>query len=75
MRAWFVGRLDEKISSHEGRAGRKFELCYQTWLERDARNIRDYIGRRIRHTGSWNLLQTPELKRRYPHIDRQAGDW
>lgn len=40
----------------------------------DARIIDDYMNRRIRHTGSRNLLRMPELKAKYPHIDNQPRD-
>lgn len=36
----------------------------------DAGNINDYRNR-IRHSGGRNLLRTPWLKKRYPHIDNQ----
>ena len=39
----------------------------------DARVINDYLTRRIRHTGSRNLLRTPEMKAKYPHIDNQPS--
>lgn len=39
----------------------------------DARVINDYLTRRIRHTGSRNLLRTPEMKAKYPHIDNQSS--
>lgn len=39
----------------------------------DARIISDYLTRRIRHTGSRNLLRTPEMKAKYPHIDNQPS--
>lgn len=39
----------------------------------DARTISDYLTRRIRHTGSRNLLRTPELKAKYPYIDNQPA--
>lgn len=40
----------------------------------DARVINDYLTRRICHTGSRNLLRTPEMKAKYPHIDNQPRD-
>ncbi len=33
--------------------------------------IADYLTRRIRHSGSRNLLRTPEMKAKYPDIDNQ----
>ena len=29
----------------------------------------------IRHSGCRNLLRTPAMKRRYPHIDNQPVNW
>lgn len=40
----------------------------------DARTISDYLTKRIRHTGARNLLRTPEMKAKYPHIDNQPRD-
>lgn len=40
----------------------------------DARTISDYLTKRIRHTGARNLLRTPEMKSKYPHIDNQPRD-
>lgn len=39
---------------------------------RDGRKINDYVGKRIRHTGSRNFLSTPALKAMYPEIDNQT---
>lgn len=37
----------------------------------DARYISDYLTKRIRSSGSRNLLRVPELKKAYPEIDNQ----
>jgi len=37
----------------------------------DARLINDYLSKRIRHSGSRNLLRHPKMKALYPHIDNQ----
>lgn len=42
--------------------------------QHDARVISDYLTRRIRHTGSYNLLRTPEMKAKYPDIDNQPRE-
>ena len=43
-------------------------------LRVDAHRINDY-QRRIRHTGSRNLLRDQRMKRKYPHIDNQPFDY
>ncbi len=39
--------------------------------QHDARVISDYLTKRIRQTGSRNLLRTPEMKAKFPEIDNQ----
>ncbi len=68
---WFMHCLHEKINRGDTRAWRKLRPEYQADLTHDARMIADYTRRRVRHTGCQGLLRTPELRRRYPHIDRQ----
>lgn len=62
---WFRGCLNEKINRNEMRKGRKFSRDYEIGLILDARVIREkaFSGR--------NLLRTPELKRRFPHLDNR----
>lgn len=43
-------------------------------LRLDAQRINEYAAR-IRHSGCRNLLRTPKMKRRYPHIDNQERNW
>lgn len=38
-------------------------------FQHDARVIDDYFEKRIRNSGSRNMLRTPEMKKRYPEID------
>lgn len=68
---WFRACLHAKIDRGDTRPWRKLSSDYQRDLALDARLINDYTGRRIRRTGSRGLLRTPELRRRYPHIDTQ----
>lgn len=42
--------------------------------QHDARVISDYLTKRIRQTGSRNLLRTPEMKAKFPEIDNQPRD-
>lgn len=68
---WQTQCLCEKINRTDERTGRKLSPEYQADLAHDARIIADYTRRRIRHSGCHGLLRTPELRRRYPHIDHQ----
>lgn len=67
----FVRRAIERRLYHLERGSRycdrKLDPEYQAGLANDARRIRDY-GRGYRTSGR-NILTTPELKRRFPHID------
>ncbi|MCA9422205.1 MAG: DUF2958 domain-containing protein [Nitrospira sp.] len=40
----------------------------------DARVINDYLTKRVRSSGSRNLLRTPEMKKKYPYIDNQPRE-
>jgi hypothetical protein len=74
-RQWFRACLDQKINRNDPRAGwRKMSREYQVAQWQDRRAVEDYIHRRIRCSGSRGNLRTPEMKRRYPHIDCQALD-
>lgn len=68
---WFMRCLHAKINRQDQRTWRKLSDEYQLAQALDALVIRGYYGHRIRHTGCRGLLRTPELRRRYPHIDRQ----
>lgn len=72
--AWFHRCLNNKINREDRRAWRKLTDEYQLDLWRDAREINRYMGQRVRHTGCSGLLRTAEMRQRYPHINRQAGD-
>ena len=74
LRRWFMGCLNSKINRDDRRGWRALQPEYQIDLACDARVVNDYYSRRIRHTGCYGLLRTPELKRRYPHIDRQPSE-
>lgn len=74
-RTWFLSCLDRKINRDDPRASwRKMQPDYQRSLQCDRRTIQDYMTRNLRHTGCWGLLRTPELARRYPHINHQEGE-
>lgn len=74
-RAWFLRCLNAKINRNDPRQGwRKMDEGYQIGLQCDRRTVEDYLFERIRHTGCYHLLRTPELKRRYPHIDHQERE-
>lgn len=44
-------------------------------LQVDARRINEYVGQRIRHTGSRGLLRDAAMQARYPHINNQPRDF
>jgi hypothetical protein len=67
FRRWFVGCLHNKINRLDGRRWLKLSSEYQSGLAHDAQIINDR-KRGLRRSGC-NLLNTPELKRRYPAID------
>ena len=69
LRAWFIRCMHNKINRADTRTGRCYTPEWQHDMLLDARIINQY-SRRIRHTGC-NVLNTPEMKRRYPHIDNQ----
>ncbi|SEN73817.1 DUF2958 domain-containing protein [Nitrosomonas marina] len=41
----------------------------------DARVINDYLTKRVRSSGSRNLLRTPEMMKKYPYIDNQPAEF
>jgi hypothetical protein len=44
-------------------------------LQIDARRINEYVGQRVRHTGSRGLLRDPAMQARYPHINNQPREY
>lgn len=71
---WFRECLHTKIDRGDTRTWRKLRPTYQADLRRDAVLITDYIHRHIRYSGCRNLLMTPEMRRRYPHINNQPRE-
>ena len=67
FRRWFVGCLHNKINRNDGRQFRKLSSEYQSSISHDAQIINDR-ERGLRRSGR-NLLNTPEMKRRYPTVD------
>jgi hypothetical protein len=90
FREWFRKRLHEKINVRgyqsrnrarrvrafwgDRRFGRRMTDDYTSAIAHDARVINDYVGKRIRSTGSSGLLRTPEMQKRYPHINCQREE-
>jgi hypothetical protein len=68
--AWLLRCLHRKIDREDGRTWRKLDPEYQDLQRRDARAVNDY-ARRVRHYGCSGLLVTPEMRRRYPHVNQQ----
>lgn len=66
---WFREKLHEKINREDKRNWRKLDREYWRDLRWDARIINEY-AKRIRNPGM-NLLRTPEMRRRYPHVNNQ----
>jgi hypothetical protein len=44
-------------------------------LQIDALRINEYVGQRVRHTGSRGLLRDAAMQARYPHIHNQPRDF
>lgn len=75
---WLRDCLNAKINSHlpaSMTTGRKHSREWQLNAWRDAREVNDYYGRRLRHSGCRGLLRTPEMQRRYPEVNTQERDW
>ena len=68
LRSWFMRCLNNKINRNDTRTGRCYTQEWQQNMTRDARIIQQYYGQRVRRSGS-NILNTPEMKRRYPNLD------
>lgn len=65
---WFIKCLNEKINRQDSRTWRKLTPEYQLNLKKDSWRIKDYYRSRAVCSGC-NLLNTPEMKNRYPHIN------
>jgi len=72
FRRWFLRCLHNKINRHDSHPWRKLDYGYQSDLCHDASIINDY-ARGMMHRGL-NLLRTPELRRRYPHVNNNIID-
>lgn len=66
--SWFRSCLMSKINRNTGKDWRKLSESYQIALMRDSIIINQSANRSY-HRG-YNILSTPELKKRYPHIDK-----
>ncbi len=74
FRKWFRECLHRKINRDDTRTGRKHTDQYQRDLAWDRDRVHDYLFRRIRNSGCSGLLRTPELRKRYPHINCQPAE-
>jgi hypothetical protein len=68
--SWFDKCLNEKINRNDNRKWRKLDSEYQSNLRRDAWKINDYMHG-IRNTGCRGLLDTLEMRTRFPYISTQ----
>lgn len=75
FRRWFYAKLDEKINRNLPQTGRKQTEDYQIDQKFDSYAIKNYYGKHIRHSGSRNLLRTPELRRLYPQVNCQSAEF
>lgn len=66
---WFHKCLSEKINREDQRNWQDLSRQYESDLKHDCRIVRDY-ARGIRWPGI-NMLNLPELKARFPHINNQ----
>lgn len=73
FRRWFTGCLDSKINRQDTRRWRKLTPEYQSSLAHDAQIINDR-KRGLRRSGC-NLLNTPEMQRRYPEINTPEREY
>ena len=69
---WFRDCLNAKINRTDTRKFRKFGTEYQWDLMKDSRIINDSASRIVR--SGCNILNTPEMKKRYPHINTNWGE-
>lgn len=70
FRKGVLGRASRGLNQ----TGRKFSDDYQSALVHDSRIIEDHYSRRVHHSGR-NILNCPELKRRFPLIDNPAMEY
>ncbi len=78
FRRWLRRSINAKIESKAPISRCKYRKCdpdYQRDLRQDAHTINDYYGRRIRCTGCSNILRTPELQAKYPHVNTQPNEF
>ena len=69
---WFRECLDQKINRDDRRPWRCLTREWQADMAHDARLINAAV-RGIRQSGC-NLLLTPEMQRRYPHVNTHRHD-
>lgn len=74
FRQWLIDCLNRKINREDTRKGRCYTEKYTQDLQHDKRIIEDRYQRHV-IWGGCNLLNTPELKRRFPDIDNPGNDW
>jgi hypothetical protein len=77
---WFLRRLHTKINRVPVGSNldphiswRKMHPAYQRDLAHDARFINDYASG-IRHTGCHNILNLPEMQKKYPNVNTQPRE-
>ncbi len=72
---WFTACLHAKIDRQDPRNGwRKMGWQYQSDLANDARQVNDYLGKHVRHTGCSGILRTKEMRQKYPQVNIQRED-
>jgi len=71
---WFHSCLNRKINRKDRRERtyRKMQEEHKQYMRRDARIINDY-ARRVMRRGL-NVLSTPEMRAKYPHINNNMGE-
>lgn len=75
FREWFIECLNAKCSRGlEHPAWRRWKREYQRNQEVDGETILAFTAFRRRSSGSCGMLRTPELKRRFPHINCQPWE-
>ena len=77
--AYMRSRLHAKISQHDARPAHWRNVAgYERMIAdvaHDRRMIAEYREKRIRHSGSRNLLRHPVYKMLYPEMDNQPFEW
>ncbi len=73
---WFTACLHAKINRADPRqTWRRMDWQYQSDLANDARQINDFMGKCVRHTGCSGILRTKEMRAKYPYINTQREDY